>query len=120
MENDFPAALKLNRIAYCANLLLHLRGRNDVNMAQIGTKLLPIISAYRQIKPEHLDQFYDLLQSTFKVFDRYAVLAEACMTSRQYQTQRKDQLDKLLIVIAELESKHNEPVLSGLSGMLRS
>lgn len=120
MANDFPAALKMNRIAYCANILQHLRGREDLNMGEVGTKLLPILSAYRQINPEHLDQFFDLLQSTFKVFDRYAVLAESCMTSRQYQSQRQDQLDKLLIVIAELESVANSKVLDGLRGMMRT
>lgn len=118
MSIDFPTELKLSRIAYCANILLHLRGRTDMNMGPVGTKLQPILSAAQQLRPEFIDQFYDMLQSTFKVIDKYGALAESCMTSRQYQNQREDQFQILLNVLAELEKQ--TAVINGLRGMLRS
>ena len=117
MSIDFPNNLKFNRLSYGANILLHLRGREDLNMGTIGQRLQPLLAGYRQILPQYLEQFFEQMSGLLKQLEKYANLAEACSKSGAYQDKRQEQLNLLLTVMLDMEKQ--EDVMRSLENMRR-
>lgn len=114
---DFPVALKLNRLNYGSNILLHLRQRADLNLGHIGERLQPVLAAFRTIRPECLDQFFELLSGILSHLEKYAALAESCSKSGAYQDKRQVQLNNVLTLLLELEKQ--DDVMRLLESMRR-
>jgi len=100
---DFPDALKQNKLAYCGNVLRHLKIRPDLNLGAFGDLTLELYSRYRSILPEHLDTYYELLSNLSGYLDRYAALAESASKSGAYQGRRVECLEQLKSIIHNLE-----------------
>lgn len=114
---DFPPALRLARLAYASAILLHLRQRQDLNLGHIGEQVQPLISAYRTILPEFLNDFYELVSGLLVHLEKYANLAESCSKSGAYQDRRQEQLNVVLTLLVNLEK--DKDVLKMLKNMCR-
>jgi hypothetical protein len=114
---DFPPALKFNRLQFGANVLAHLRQREDLNLGNIGSRVAPLLSAYRTVKPEFLDQFYEQLTGLVTHLEKYSALAESCSKSGAYIDRRQEQLNNVLSIVVDLERQPD--VLRALEAMRR-
>ncbi len=114
---DFPPNLKYGRLAYGANILLHLRQREDLNLGSIGEKLQPILAGYRQVKPEMLEQFYEMCAGLLTQLAKYSDIAESCSKSGAYKDRRQEQLNVVLIAVSDIEKQPD--ILRMLAGMRR-
>lgn len=115
--NDFPIALRYNVLQFSANVLLHLRSREDTNMGTTGEQLLPMLSKFRSIHPQYVDEFYELVTGICTHLQKYSQLAESCTKSGAYTSRREACLGTIKSMIDQLETQTD--VMKMLGNMMR-
>jgi hypothetical protein len=102
---DFPNALRYNTLQFAANVLLHLRSREDAEMGSIGEQLQPLLAQFRSVQPQYLDEYYELVTGICTHLLKYSSLAESCSKSGAYHTKRIACLTNIKNMISSLESQ---------------
>lgn len=116
-SSEFPNALKYNTLQFCANVLLHIRNREDTEMGNCGEKLLPLLSQFRSIRPEYVDEFYEMVTGICTHLLKYSALAESCSKSGAYRERRLASLATVKSMIQQLERE--EDVLKLMRNMFK-
>ena len=112
---DFPNVLKINRLSYTSVILNHMINRADLNMGDIGKKILPLLARCRSIDPQFLAQYCDVFNNITAQLDRYGDLAESCSRSGAYHPQRIACFEQLKTVMHIFEQ--DEELLTMLKNM---
>lgn len=112
---DFPHALMQNKLAYCGNVLRHLKSRPDLNLGTFGDLTLTFYTRWRSVLPQQLGTYYDILANLSGYIDRYSGLAESCSKSGAYQVRRLECLEQIKTIIHNLEQ--DTEMLQILKGM---
>lgn len=105
MTIEFPNALRFNTLQFAANVLLHIRSREDIQLGTLGEKLQPLLSQFRSVKPEYIDEYYEIVTGLCTHLIKYSSLAESCSKSGAYQTKRLACVENIKAMIAEIESQ---------------
>jgi hypothetical protein len=114
---EFPVALKYNTLQFAANVLMHIRGREDTEMGTIGEQMLELLSSFRRVRPEYIDEFYELLTGLCTYLIKYSGLAESCSKSGAYKARRLECLATIKTLIQGIEKQ--EDVMKLLRNMRR-
>lgn len=104
-SNDFPNALRYNTLQFSANVLLHLRSREDAEMGTIGEVLYPLLAQFRSVLPQYIDEYYEIVTGVCTHLLKYSSLAESCSKSGAYQSKRVQCLNNIKDMIKAIESQ---------------
>jgi hypothetical protein len=102
---DFPNALRYNTLQFSANVLLHLRSREDAEMGTIGEQLQPLLAQFRSVLPQYIDEYYELVTGICTHLLKYSSLAESCSKSGAYHGKRLQSLANIKAMIQSIESQ---------------
>lgn len=114
---EFPVALKYNTLQFSANVLLHIRSREDTEMGAIGETLLPLLQQFRSLQPQYVDEFYEQVTGICTHLLKYSALAESCSKSGAYRDRRIASLNTIKSMIVQLEAQND--LIKMLKGMYR-
>lgn len=105
--NYFPNSLRFNTLQYCSNVLLHMRTREDLKdkMGTIGETLLPLLSQFRSVQPQYLDEYYEMLSGICARLITFAGLCESASKSGAYLLKRKQEMEACMSMINALEAQ---------------
>lgn len=103
--SDFPDSLRYGTLQFAANILLHLRAREDAEMGEIGSVLQPLLAQFRSVEPKHIDEYYEIVTGICTHLLRYASLAESCSKSGAYLNKRLATLATIKSMIAQFETQ---------------
>lgn len=117
-STEFPNALRFNTLQFASNVLLHLRSREDAEMGTIGEKLQPLLSQFRSVRPEYLDEYYEIITGICTHLMKYSSLAESCSKSGAYQSKRVACIANIKAMINEVEAQPD--VLKVMKNMHRN
>lgn len=101
----FPNALRFNVLQFCSNVLLHMRSREDTEMNTTGEALLPLLSQFRSVRPEYIDEYYELVTGICTHLMKYAALAESCSKSGAYIPKRQVCIQTVKKMIDDFEAQ---------------
>lgn len=104
-SNDFPNALRYNTLQFSANVLLHLRSREDAEMGTIGEVLYPLLAQFRSVVPQYIDEYYEIVTGVCTHLLKYSALAESCSKSGAYQSKRVQCLTNIKDMIKAIEAQ---------------
>jgi hypothetical protein len=102
---DFPNALRYNTLQFAANVLLHLRSREDAEMGTIGEQVQPLLAQFRSVLPEYIDEYYEIVTGVCTHLLKYSSLAESCSKSGAYQSKRLQCLENIKSMIKSIEDQ---------------
>lgn len=105
MSIEFPNALRFNTLQFAANVLLHIRSREDIQLGTLGEKLQPLLSQFRSVRPEYIDEYYEIVTGLCTHLIKYSSLAESCSKSGAYQAKRLACIENIKAMISEIESQ---------------
>jgi hypothetical protein len=104
-STEFPNALRYNTLQFASNVLLHLRSREDTQFETIGEKLQPLLSQFRSVLPEYIDEYYEIVTGVCTHLLKYSALAESCSKSGAYQPKRLACVENIKVMVTAIESQ---------------
>lgn len=102
---EFPVSLKYNTLQFCANVLKHIRDREDTEMGDLGIVSQELLSKFRSVNPEYIDEYYENLTGLCTHLQKYSALAESCSKSGAYKARRLEQLQSIKTILDSIESQ---------------
>lgn len=105
--SDFPDSLRYGTLQFAANILLHLRSREDAEMGDIGSILQPLLAQFRSVEPKHIDEYYEIVTGICTHLLKYASLAESCSKSGAYLNKRLACLATVKQLITQFETQND-------------
>lgn len=102
---EFPVSLKYNTLQFCANVLTHIRSREDNEMGDLGLGVLELMQRFRSVLPEYLDEYYENVTGLCTHLMKYSALAESCSKSGAYKGRRLETLQSIKTILDSLESQ---------------
>ena len=104
-STDFPNSLRYSTLQFAANILLHLRSREDAEMGSTGEQLQPLLAQFRSVVPQYIDEYYEIVTGVCTHLLKYSSLAESCSKSGAYQSKRIQCLTNIKSMVDAIESQ---------------
>lgn len=117
-EQLFPDVIKLFNLQHAHRLLVYFLGRPDNQLR--APALEAVMRNARNVHPQYLPQFYQMLSSLVSALLAYIKWEESCTLSGAYRKDLDVAQKKLVRIICQLESGDGNQVVRILQGMLKT